>query len=75
MNNELVTFRAVLRSFLYCIAIHLHYFSLSGTLSFHDVMYAGGTTEMEELNALQQRLQFDDPINIQFTSVCINHHV
>jgi hypothetical protein len=32
-------------------------------------MYAGGHSEMEELNALQQRLQFDDPINIQFTSV------
>ncbi|CAB3989761.1 AMP-binding [Paramuricea clavata] len=39
-----------------------------GTLSFHEVMYAGGHSEMEELNALQQRLQFDDPINIQFTS-------
>ena len=32
-------------------------------------MYAGGHSEMEELNFLQQRLQFDDPINIQFTSV------
>ena len=32
-------------------------------------MYAGGHSEMEELNVLQQRLQFDDPINIQFTSV------
>ena len=41
----------------------------SGTLSFHDVMYAGGHSEMEELHVLQQRLQFDDPINIQFTSV------
>ena len=41
-------------------------------------MYAGGHSEMEELNALQQRLQFDDPINIQFTSVrtrCLVHFV
>ena len=37
-------------------------------------MYAGGQSEMEELSSLQHRLQFDDPINIQFTSVCIAEH-
>jgi hypothetical protein len=35
-------------------------------------MCAGGHSELEELTTLQQRLQFDDPINIQFTSVRID---
>ena len=40
-----------------------------GTLKFADVMKAGTTKRRREIQDLQSRLQFDDPINIQFTSV------
>jgi len=39
-----------------------------GTLSFERIYTLGGQAEAARLVALGQRLQFDDPINIQFTS-------
>ncbi len=39
-----------------------------GTLRFDDVCALGGNAEREKLAALAVELQFDDPINIQFTS-------
>jgi hypothetical protein len=42
-----------------------------GTLKFADVMKAGTTKRRREIKDLQSRLQFDDPINVQFTSVNI----
>lgn len=40
-----------------------------GMLRFDDVqLRGGGAEERKLLNGLQQKLQFDDPINIQFTS-------
>jgi fatty-acyl-CoA synthase len=40
----------------------------AGTLCFSDVAEGGGRGEAETLTALASQLQFDDPINIQFTS-------
>ena len=39
-----------------------------GMLRFDDVYGLGGNAERERLAALAGELQFDDPINIQFTS-------
>jgi fatty-acyl-CoA synthase len=39
-----------------------------GALRFDDVTGLAGAAERERLEALNQELQFDDPINIQFTS-------
>ncbi|KAG7460251.1 hypothetical protein MATL_G00219320 [Megalops atlanticus] len=39
-----------------------------GMLHMDDVMQAGGSQHLQELQALQRKLSFDDPINIQFTS-------
>ncbi|MBM3622492.1 MAG: AMP-binding protein [Alphaproteobacteria bacterium] len=39
-----------------------------GMLNFHDVARAGGNAEKAALADLGPKLQFDDPINIQFTS-------
>jgi fatty-acyl-CoA synthase len=53
-----------------------------GTIAFEDVMRMGGARHREALAALAGTLQFDDPINIQFTSgttgspkgVTLTHH-
>src|SRR5439155_26282325 len=42
--------------------------SVPGMLRFDDVYGLGGNAERERLAALAGELQFDDPINIQFTS-------
>jgi fatty-acyl-CoA synthase len=39
-----------------------------GTLAFEEVAGRGGSAERERLRELEGTLQFDDPINIQFTS-------
>ncbi|XP_038591047.1 medium-chain acyl-CoA ligase ACSF2, mitochondrial isoform X2 [Micropterus salmoides] len=39
-----------------------------GMLHFDDVMQAGSSQYMRQLQDLQKKLSFDDPINIQFTS-------
>ncbi|XP_013413811.1 acyl-CoA synthetase family member 2, mitochondrial isoform X1 [Lingula anatina] len=39
-----------------------------GTFAFDDVLSMGGSDEEKELQRLQNKLQFDQPINIQFTS-------
>ncbi|XP_063338012.1 medium-chain acyl-CoA ligase ACSF2, mitochondrial [Pelmatolapia mariae] len=39
-----------------------------GMLHFEDVMQAGGSQHMQQLQDLQKKISFDDPINIQFTS-------
>jgi fatty-acyl-CoA synthase len=42
--------------------------SRRGYFRFEDIMAAGGERHRAELAGLQHKLQFDDPINIQFTS-------
>lgn len=42
---------------------------LSGTLKFDDVMNAGSDADARGIVDLQNKFQFDEPINIQFTSV------
>ncbi|HJU14843.1 MAG TPA: AMP-binding protein [Stellaceae bacterium] len=42
--------------------------SVPGAIRFDEVSRLGGRAERERLAALAGRLQFDDPINIQFTS-------
>ncbi|MBN9012209.1 MAG: AMP-binding protein, partial [Rhizobiales bacterium] len=54
----------------------------SGTLAFEDVAKMGGPRHREQIAALSKTLQFDDPVNIQFTSgttgspkgVTLTHH-
>jgi fatty-acyl-CoA synthase len=54
----------------------------SGTLAFEDVAKMGGPRHREQIVALSKILQFDDPVNIQFTSgttgspkgVTLTHH-
>lgn len=38
-------------------------------MAFQELMQTGGAQEKRELGQLQNDLQSDDPINIQFTSV------
>jgi fatty-acyl-CoA synthase len=53
-----------------------------GTLAFDEVTRMGGTHDRDTLAALSKALQFDDPVNIQFTSgttgspkgVTLTHH-
>ena len=40
-----------------------------GALSFNDVISSPGPAQVREIADIQDSLQFDDPINIQFTSV------
>ena len=46
-----------------------HVFFLSGTFSFQDLMTLGGADEKQQVKDMQLKLQSDDPINIQYTSV------
>ena len=56
--------------------------ALSGTIPFEDVARMGGARHTAELATLAATLQFDDPVNIQFTSgttgspkgVTLTHH-
>lgn len=43
-----------------------------GMLHFEDVMQAGSSQHVQQLQDLQKMISFDDPINIQFTSVTVN---
>ncbi|MDF0521844.1 AMP-binding protein [Bradyrhizobium yuanmingense] len=53
-----------------------------GTIAFDEVARMGGDRHRQQLTALGQELQFDDPVNIQFTSgttgspkgVTLTHH-
>ena len=40
-----------------------------GTLNFDDLLDAASPAQVKAITDLQDTLQFDDPINIQFTSV------
>ena len=42
---------------------------ISGTLNFDDLLEAASPAQVKAITDLQDTLQFDDPINIQFTSV------
>lgn len=42
-----------------------------GAYNFHDILDAAGSSEVKAITDLQNTLQFDDPVNIQFTSVFI----
>ncbi len=44
-------------------------FIFRGTFTLDDVFNFGGIAERQKIHDLQSQLQFDDPINIQFTSV------
>nr|CAB3219790.1 acyl-CoA synthetase family member 2, mitochondrial-like [Phallusia mammillata] len=44
-----------------------------GTYKFQDVMSAGGPREVAKVHNLQKQFQFDDAINIQFTSGTTGH--
>ncbi|XP_066519324.1 medium-chain acyl-CoA ligase ACSF2, mitochondrial [Hoplias malabaricus] len=39
-----------------------------GTLHWNDLMQAGNSQHLQQLEDIQKKLSFDDPINIQFTS-------
>ena len=45
----------------------------SGTLQFEEVIKMGSSREHNQLMELMSQLKFDDPINIQFTSVIITY--
>ena len=40
-----------------------------GTYRFQDVMNCGTKSQMETIYKIQHKIQFDEPANIQFTSV------
>ena len=43
----------------------------SGAFKYSDVVQAGSAKTRQRIQDMQRKLQFDDPINIQFTSVSI----
>lgn len=43
-----------------------------GTWRFQDIMQMGGNNELKEIGGIQSKIQFDEPANIQFTSVSLN---
>jgi len=43
--------------------------SLRGTFRFQDIYETGNGKLVQEVKGMQRRIQFDDPANIQFTSV------
>ncbi|KAB7502532.1 Salicylyl-CoA synthase / salicylate adenylyltransferase, partial [Armadillidium nasatum] len=49
--------------------------SASGTYSFDSILGFAGSEDFNELHKLENKLQFDDPCNIQFTSVRIISHI
>jgi len=46
------------------------FLSFSGAFSFEDVMQVGGKDEHVKVQEIKKDIQFDDAVNIQFTSVC-----
>src|SRR5256885_2741024 len=50
------------------LAINIGGDSVPGMLRFEDVYDLGGDVERERITALADTLQFDEPVNIQFTS-------
>jgi fatty-acyl-CoA synthase len=50
------------------LMVHLGADAKPGTLTFAELLEAGSPREVARLGELAPRLQFDDPINIQFTS-------
>ncbi len=57
------------RAFLRCaVIVQIGTHSLPGSFAFDDVMARGGAAERARLIRLAGLLQFDDPVNIQFTS-------
>lgn len=50
------------------MVIHLGSDTTPGMLNFDDLLVAPSDAERRALQALGERLQFDDPVNIQFTS-------
>ena len=49
--------------------LHFSLYPFRGTMKFSDVMALGSNAERQQVTDLQDKLQFDEPINIQFTSV------
>lgn len=45
--------------------------SFPGTYNFDDVMEMGESDDFSSICNIQDKIQFDEPINIQFTSVSI----
>ena len=61
-----------LPKYLIKISIHISFvinWYDSGTWRFRDVMDLAGSDQMKEINQIQRKIQFDEPANIQFTSV------
>jgi fatty-acyl-CoA synthase len=50
------------------LLVHLGGDAKPGTLTFSELLEAGGPRDQARLKEIGPRLQFDDPINIQFTS-------
>lgn len=66
----LVTLNVYVQYFIHVIRLKkICVFFPRGTLKFSSVLEAGTSKRKAEIMDLQKRLQFDDPINIQFTSV------
>jgi len=54
--------------------IHLYNFTIflwftRGTWRFEDIFQMGGPKEINYIHSIQRKIQFDEPANIQFTSV------
>ena len=49
--------------------LNLFFPLFSGAFSFEDVLAVGGKEDKLKVEQLQKSIKFDDPVNIQFTSV------
>lgn len=56
---------------MFCFTSVIFFFCFRGAHKYTDVITMGGNQEKAKILEMQNEVQFDDPVNIQFTSVSV----